>query len=90
MNRELTRERLEHVQTPIYFVALVLGFVLAMLVPGTEALESAINPALGVMLFVTFLQVPLSRIRDSLRNVRFMGALLVANFIVIPMLVALA
>ena len=90
MNRELTRERLEHVQTPIYFVALVLGFVLAMLVPGTEGLEAAINPALGVMLFVTFLQVPLSRIRDSLGNVRFMGALLVANFIVIPMLVALA
>ena len=46
-------------QTTIYFVALVLGFTLAMLVPGTEALESAINPALGVMLFVTFLQVPL-------------------------------
>lgn len=90
MNLELTRERLEHFQTPIYFVALVLGFVLAMLVPGTEALESAINPALGVMLFVTFLQVPLSRIRDSLGSLRFMGALLVANFIVIPMLVALA
>ncbi len=90
MNLELMRERLEHFQTPIYFVALVLGFVLAMLVPGTEGLEAAINPALGVMLFVTFLQVPLSRIRDSLGNVRFMGALLVANFIVIPMLVALA
>ena len=44
----------------------------------------AINPALGVMLFVTFLQVPLARLRASLSNLRFMGALLVANFIVIP------
>ena len=78
MNLELMRERLEHFQTPIYFVALVLGFVLAMLVPGTEGLEAAINPALGVMLFVTFLQVPLARIRASLSNLRFMGALLVA------------
>ncbi|MDR7068092.1 ACR3 family arsenite efflux pump ArsB [Pseudoxanthomonas japonensis] len=89
MNPDHAREQLEQYQTPIYFGALVVGFVLAMLIPGTGRLEAAINPALGVMLFVTFLQVPLARIRASLSNLRFMSALLVANFIVIPLLVAL-
>lgn len=90
MNLDRTREQLEQYQTPIYFGALVAGFAMAMLVPGTGRLEVAINPALGVMLFVTFLQVPLARIRASLSNLRFMGALLAANFIVIPLLVAMA
>lgn len=89
MTIEHIRERLELRQTPLYFAALLAGFILAALVPGTEQLEAAINPALGLMLFVTFLQVPLAQIRSALSNMRFMGALLVANFFVIPLFIAL-
>lgn len=89
MTSEHTREQLERHQTPLYLGALLAGFVLAALVPGTERLEGAINPALGLMLFVTFLQVPLAQMRSAVSNLRFVGALLVANFIVIPLFIAL-
>ena len=41
------------------------------------------------MLFVTFLQVPLTELRRAWANMRFLGALLVANFVAVPVLVAL-
>lgn len=40
------------------------------------------------MLFVTFLQVPLAALGQALRDMRFLGALLIANFVVVPLLVA--
>ncbi|WP_240626236.1 FTR1 family protein [Pseudoxanthomonas sp. SGT-18] len=83
------RAALERHQIAVYFAAVVQGFLTALAVPGTAQWEGAINPALGLMLFVTFLQVPLARLRDALKNTRFMGALLVANFLVVPLLGAL-
>lgn len=59
----------------------------AALVPQLALLEPAINPALAVMLFATFLQVPVAELILALRHVRFMVALLVANFVAIPFLV---
>jgi ACR3 family arsenite efflux pump ArsB len=50
--------------------------------------EQAINPALALMLFVTFLQVPLSDLRRAFTHVRFLSALLVTNFLIVPVLVA--
>lgn len=86
---ERLRERLERHQIALYFAAVLLGWALARSVPGIERLEPAIQPALGLMLFVTFLQMPLARLRDALPRVRFLGALLVANFLVVPGLLAL-
>ncbi|WP_198025600.1 MULTISPECIES: hypothetical protein [Lysobacter] len=82
------RDGLERRQIPIYFSAIPLGFAVALTVPGTGRLEVLINPALALMLFVTFLQVPLVKLRAALANRRFLGALLVANFVVVPLLVA--
>jgi ACR3 family arsenite transporter len=48
----------------------------------------AIDPLLGFMLFVTFLQVPLTELRRAWSNMRFLGALLLANFVAVPVLVA--
>ena len=38
MSLDHAREQLEQHQTPIYFAALVAGFVLAMVLPGTGRL----------------------------------------------------
>lgn len=57
--------------------------------PATTVLEVAVNPALAFMLFVTFIQVPIADLKRSFGNVRFVGALLVANFVLIPLLAAL-
>ncbi|MDQ3186511.1 MAG: arsenic resistance protein [Pseudomonadota bacterium] len=82
------REVLEKYQIVIYFSTVVIAAMVALLVPGTTALETGVNPALALMLFVTFLQVPLSDLRRVFAHVRFLAALLVGNFIVIPLLVA--
>lgn len=83
------RETLERQQVWIYFAAVALAAIVGFTVPGTTALEQAINPALGFMLFVTFLQVPLPEIGKGFRETRFLAALLVTNFVAIPMLVVL-
>lgn len=81
------RDRLENGQVGIYFGAVALALLVAWLVPGTTALESAVNPALAFMLFVTFLQVPLAELGRARAHTRFLGALLVTNFVAIPLLV---
>lgn len=83
-----TRDALERHQISIYFVAVVVATVVALVIPGTAVLEGAINPALALMLYVTFLQVPVAELRRAFGQVRFLGALLVANFAIIPLLVA--
>lgn len=82
------REQFEQHQIIIYFSAIAIAALIALLFPGTGVLEEAINPALAIMLFFTFLQVPLSELRAALTRVRFLGALFVTNFLAIPVLIA--
>lgn len=83
------RDQLEGSQVAIYFAAVVIGAAIALLVPGTASWEAAINPALALMLFVTFLQVPLAELGRAFRQARFLGAMLVTNFVIVPLLVAI-
>lgn len=83
------RDTLERQQIWIYFGTVVVAGVVALSVSGTGALERAINPALAVMLYVTFLQVPMAELQRAFGQVRFLGSLLVANFVLIPLLVGL-
>ncbi|MFE8149789.1 arsenic resistance protein [Brenneria goodwinii] len=80
---------MEERQTVIYFISVISAVLIALLLPGTEKLDAAINPALALMLFVTFLQVPLTSLKRSFTQIRFLAALLIANFIVIPLFLAL-
>jgi ACR3 family arsenite transporter len=82
------RELLEGRQIRIYFGTVVLAAAIAKLVPGTTDLEAGVNPALALMLFVTFLQVPLADLGRAFIQVRFFAALLIANFVMVPLLVA--
>lgn len=87
MKLEKLREVLEQKQIVIYFGAVTVAALVAMSVSGTTAVEGAINPALAFMLFVTFLQVPLAELGQALKQVRFLATLLLANFVIIPILV---
>ncbi|HAK92541.1 arsenic resistance protein [Massilia timonae] len=82
------RDKLENKQIGIYFATVALAALAALALPGTTALKPAVNPALAFMLFVTFLQVPLAELGRAFTHTRFLGALLVTNFAVIPVLVA--
>lgn len=81
------RDVLERWQAPIYLVTVVLAAVMAWQFDGIQALEVAINPALVLMLYVTFLQVPWTALRAVWVQGRFLLALLVTNFVAIPLLV---
>lgn len=89
-NRDMQniRERLDNHQIGIYLGSVVVAALIAVLLPGTTALESSINPALALMLFVTFLQVPLADLGRAFARGKFLSALLVTNFGVLPLVVA--
>ena len=84
------REWLESRQVSIYFITVVIAALVACVVPAATLLEPGINPALALMLFVTFLQVPLTELGKALTQIRFFAALLLTNFVVLPALVGLS
>ncbi|MFD3413297.1 arsenic resistance protein [Streptomyces cyaneofuscatus] len=82
-------ERMEHHQVAVHLAAMALGALLGLAVPSFgPGLEHLINPVLGALLFVTFLQVPAVELLRSLRDGRFLSAALVVNFVVVPLVVA--
>lgn len=82
-------ERMEVHQVAVYVGAMVAGALVGWVAPGlAPGLEHAVNPVLGALLFVTFLQVPAAELFRSLRDGRFLAAALVVNFVVVPLVVA--
>lgn len=81
------RGTLEAQQVKIYFGAVIVATLVALALPATTALEAGINPALALMLFVTFLQVPLADLGRTFLRVQFLAALLVTNFVAMPIVV---
>ncbi|MFJ8802855.1 bile acid:sodium symporter [Streptomyces sp. NPDC102487] len=80
---------MEHHQVAIYLTAMAAGALLGWAAPSLgPGLEHAINPVLGALLFVTFLQVPAAELARSLRDGRFLSAAVVVNFVVVPLVVA--
>ncbi|MFG2683083.1 arsenic resistance protein [Streptomyces sp. NPDC048392] len=80
---------MEHHQVANYLGAMAAGGLLGWMAPGLgPGLEHAINPVLGALLFVTFLQVPAAELRRSMRDGRFLSAAVVVNFVVVPLVVA--
>lgn len=85
---ERLKDSLESSQVVIYFLAIIGGTVFGLSFGTALSLERLITPALALMLFVTFMQVPIVEVGAALRNVRFIAALVLANFILIPLVVA--
>ncbi|MFD3741800.1 arsenic resistance protein [Streptomyces sp. CB00316] len=82
-------ERLERHQVAVYLAAMAVGALLGLAAPSFgPGLQHLINPVLGALLFVTFLQVPAAELLRSLRDGRFLFAALVVNFVVVPLVVA--
>lgn len=77
---------LENRQIGIYFGMVVAAAMSTLFVSDTTAFEAGINPTLALMLFVTFLQVPLADLRQAF-TVSFLAVLLTVNFVVVPLLV---
>lgn len=76
--------RMERHQIGLYLIAILAGLASGLLVPAAAELEVAINPVLALLLYATFLGVPFASLGASLRDVRFLTAVMVLNFLVVP------
>jgi len=84
----LTRETMEQQQTWFYVVALFVGAAIGLSSPACgNMLHYTVSPILAILLYSMFVQIPFLQLKESWSNLRFMGALLVANFIVVPVVV---
>ncbi|WP_030073874.1 arsenic resistance protein [Halomonas alkaliantarctica] len=81
------REQLERQQSWLYLGFICLGLTLGLVAPLlASSLEQLLWPLLGILLYATFTQIPLLHIKQSVTDKRFMAALLIGNFIIIPAL----
>ncbi|GAA1817335.1 arsenic resistance protein [Agromyces neolithicus] len=75
-------------QVALYLAAIFFGGVFGVLAPAAApVLTAATNPVLAVLLFATFLAVPLIEVGRSFKHVRFLGTVLVVNFLFVPLVV---
>ncbi|MCF8559567.1 bile acid:sodium symporter [Micrococcus luteus KDCGSN] len=63
------------------------GAVVGWAVPGADAWAVLVEPVLALLLLATFLAVPFAALGAGLRDGRFLAALLVLNFVVVPAVV---
>ncbi len=79
---------MERHQIALYFAAIAVGGAAGLLVPSAQgALANLITPALGMLLYATFLGVPFAQLGVPFRDGRFMVTTLVLNFLVVPAVV---
>lgn len=82
------REKLEQHQVWLYLVAILAGLTIGWLSPEQTAYwELLLWPALGLLLYSTFTQVPLIHLASAFHDGRFLAALMTGNFILMPMIV---
>lgn len=84
----MDRLTLERRQVWAYLSAIIAGLLAGSAWPGLGSLfERMLWPTLMLLLYATFVQVPLLHLREAFRDQRFVTAALVGNFILLPALV---
>lgn len=79
---------LERRQVGVYLIAVLSGLAFGHLAPGVAAqLEVLIWPALALLLYATFVPIPLLHVGEGLRDHRFLAASTLGNFVALPLLV---
>lgn len=74
-------------QIALYVAAIVIGVAVGLSSPQlAPTLEHSIEPVLMLLLFATFLGVPLIEVGRAFRDVRFLCTVFVANFVVVPLI----
>ena len=77
-------ENINKFQSFTIFVMILLGIQIDSIQTYSEYL---IMPSLTIMLFLVFIQIPLSEIRNSFKNIKFTSTSLVINFVWTPIIV---
>lgn len=84
----ISREQIEHNQVWLYALVLIIAAGLGLLWPeSSESLDRMISFVLAILLYGMFTQIPFFRLKEALTNRNFIYALLITNYIAIPILV---
>ena len=84
----MDRLTLERNQVWLYLGGILAGLTLGNIAPWMGSiLEYLLWPALVALLYATFVQMPLLHVREAFRDHRFVSAVLLGNFLLVPLLV---
>lgn len=84
----ISREQFEHNQVWLYAFVLMIAAGFGLLWPeSSESLDRMISFVLAILLYGIFTQIPFHRLKEALTNQTFIYALLITNYIAIPILV---
>ncbi|TDK23191.1 arsenic resistance protein [Luteimonas aestuarii] len=83
----MTRQHLERHQLGCYLAAIAIGLLLGRHAAAAAAIaDGLLMPLLGLLLLATFSQVSLLQLRGALADTRFCAAVVVGNFVLVPLL----
>ncbi|WP_373231820.1 arsenic resistance protein [Cohnella sp.] len=84
----VSREQLEKNQVWLYALALIIAAGLGLLWPESSArLDRMISFVLAILMYGMFAQIPFFRLKEALTNRKFIYALLIMNYIAVPIIV---
>ena len=81
------RDKIEHNQVSIYAITIIIAIVIGLMFPAIHILNDGLPLALGILMYSMFLQIPFADLKASFGHRKFMLALLISNYIVVPLLV---
>ncbi|MDZ7694262.1 MAG: hypothetical protein U5K69_24600 [Balneolaceae bacterium] len=84
----MTKQHLEKYQVFIYIAAILTGLVIGVFFTGLKPVfETLLWLTLGFLLYTTFTQISLSKLKHAFQDVRFIATALTGNFVLIPLIV---
>ncbi|MFD7522104.1 arsenic resistance protein [Paenibacillus chitinolyticus] len=84
----ISRDQLEKNQAWLYAFVLIIAAGFGLLWPdSSENLDRMISFVLAILMYGMFAQIPFFRLKEALTNRKFIYALLITNYIVVPVLV---
>lgn len=84
----ISRETLENQQIWIYAAALIAGGIIGIVnEPLGNGFEILITPFIAILMYSMFTQIPFFTLKSILHNGKFLIALLIGNFLIIPIVV---
>ncbi|MGG3891581.1 arsenic resistance protein [Metabacillus fastidiosus] len=84
----ISREQLENNQVWLYVIILMIAAGFGLIVPDFGAqLDVTISFVIAILMYSMFSQIPFTSLKESFANRRFIWALLVVNYIAVPIVV---